>query len=223
MHVVAAVIYRGLDRLGFVAGSGPSVTVVRRGPRLSKEAWTGLVREFPLSERLRLEGLHRWEDRQDSALGWDMLHRVAAGQQVTVHRDETGRPCAGAPLDVSLSHSDGWIAVAASRTGRVGIDVEAHRPVPHSLARRCLTATELEWLDRSPSGTWNDRFLRVWTAKEAYLKALGVGLARDPRTVELDLRNGDPVLCGGEQERWTFATSNPATGVLVTVCAERAC
>ncbi|MET7277585.1 4'-phosphopantetheinyl transferase superfamily protein [Kribbella sp. NPDC005582] len=75
-------------------------------------------------------------------------------------------------LAVSLSHSRSQVAVAARRTGTVGIDLEDVYPRSVSdLARRWFDADELEW-------TAGDllAFLRLWTAKEAVGKALGVGL-----------------------------------------------
>ncbi|MEJ7775687.1 MAG: 4'-phosphopantetheinyl transferase superfamily protein, partial [Nocardioidaceae bacterium] len=96
---------------------------------------------------------------------------------------------------MSLSHSGGWIAVAACETGRIGIDVEVLRDVTPSLERRCLSAVELAWLDRAQPGVPRSlRFSRLWTAKEAYLKATGVGLAADPRTVSIDHTGDEPRL-----------------------------
>lgn len=91
----------------------------------------------PVAERPRIERLHRWEDRQDSAIGWQLLQRLAGDSGL--RRRDSGRPECDPPLDVSLSHSGGWIAAAASESGRVGVDVETVRDVSPSLARRCLS------------------------------------------------------------------------------------
>ena len=37
-----------------------------------------------------------------------------------------------------------------------------------------------------PGAAQHRRFLEMWTAKEAVLKALGTGLSRDPRAVVVD-------------------------------------
>jgi 4'-phosphopantetheinyl transferase len=60
----------------------------------------------------------------------------------------------------------------------VGVDIEesGRRPSPE-LARR-LAPDEQEWLT-----PWSDqRFLGLWTKKEAYLKMLGTGIAGGLRT-----------------------------------------
>lgn len=197
------------------------VVVVQRGPQLSPRAWRELVSGLPLTERRRLEELHRWEDRQDSAIGWQLLHQLAAERGVTVGRGANGRPCSDPPVDVSLSHSGGWIAAAGCDTGRIGIDVETRRDVTPELAQRCLSAEEMAWLQRGqPGGSRRMRFLRLWTAKEAYLKATGVGLAADPRDISIDHTRAEPRLRGAAAACWRFSSSTPAPGVCVTVCVE---
>ena len=179
--------------------------------------------EVPASERPRIEGLRRPQDRVNSATGWQLLHRLARSHGAAgVRRDRDGRPRSDPPLDLSLSHSGRWVGVALCKTGRVGLDVETVREVSPSLARRCLSGPELAWLQQvAPGPARNHRFFRLWTAKEAFLKATGVGLATDPRSITLDCTDGDPVLLR-RNPGWTFSASSPAEGVCVTVCVEGA-
>lgn len=198
------------------------LVVVPRGPRLAPHAWSTLLAGLPSSERHRVQQLRRWEDRQDSAIGWDLIRHLAARHGVAVRRAASGRPVADLPVDVSLSHGAGWVAAVLHVGGRVGVDVEGVRQVPPSLSRRCLAPPELSWLDAAADLTARgDRFLRLWTAKEAYLKATGTGLSRDPRTVVTDCTGPAPRLLGAEGERWKLRSSSPAAGVHVTVCWER--
>ncbi|WCN78811.1 4'-phosphopantetheinyl transferase family protein [Micromonospora sp. LH3U1] len=80
-------------------------------------------------------------------------------------------------LAVSVSRTAGLVVVAARRAGAVGVDVERIRPLPAlALARRWFPPAESAWLaDRPEAGRAVD-FLRLWTAKEAVGKALGLGL-----------------------------------------------
>ena len=198
------------------------LVVVPRGPRLAPRAWSTLLAGLPSGERRRVEQLRRWEDRQDSAIGWGLLRQLGGLHGVSVRRAASGRPVADLPVDVSMSHGAGWVAVAAHVGGRVGVDVEGVRPIPPSLTRRCLASSELGWLDAAAdAATRGDRFLRLWTAKEAYLKATGTGLGRDPRTVATDCSGQAPRLLDAEGDRWHFRSTSPVPGVRVTVCWER--
>ncbi len=181
--------------------------------------WDGLLEELPPTERARITGLSRWEDQQDSARGWLLMQRLARRHGGGVRRDALGRPGTDGPGDVSLSHGGGWIAVAATGDGRLGIDVEAPRAVSPSLARRCLAPAELAWLGQAAGPDRGARFLRLWTAKEAYLKAIGLGLTRDPRDVRIDPTGAQPRLIGRDGGAWSFSCSAPAPGVCVTLCS----
>ncbi|MFB6655535.1 4'-phosphopantetheinyl transferase family protein [Streptomyces microflavus] len=106
-----------------------------------------------------------------------------------------GRPAVvqaggGPPLHFSLAHSRGLIAVAVAPRV-IGVDVE-RLPSPETVeaCARALHPGEQAELAAAPPGERRAHFGRLWTRKEAYLKALGTGLSRHPRTDYLgsDLR-----------------------------------
>lgn len=81
-------------------------------------------------------------------------------------------------LRFNWSHTPGLAAVAVARDTDVGIDVEwAHRPVrAAALATRHYAGSEVAWLQALPAAARGAGFLRLWTGKEAVLKALGRGI-----------------------------------------------
>ncbi|MDM4719002.1 4'-phosphopantetheinyl transferase superfamily protein [Micromonospora sp. WMMA1363] len=90
---------------------------------------------------------------------------------------DVGRSAGPVELPVSVSRTGGLVVVAVRAGGPVGVDVERCRPLPAlDLARRWYAPTEAAWLAGRPAAGRNRDFLRLWTAKEAVGKALGVGL-----------------------------------------------
>ena len=91
-------------------------------------------------------------------------------------------------ISFSLSHSGSFAVIALTDGGvRIGVDVEQVRPRRRlgALAARVLNDDEhAAWLALGEDGDEQLRaFLRAWTAKEAYLKALGIGIATRLRDV----------------------------------------
>ncbi|MTE21418.1 4'-phosphopantetheinyl transferase superfamily protein [Streptomyces sp. TRM43335] len=110
--------------------------------------------------------------------------RVAgvAPERVEIVRRPGGRPrvrgCGG--IDVNLSHTaPGVMVVGLTGAGRVGVDVErADRPVAGTgLAREVCTPYELDRLAAMPVDRRDAALVRWWVLKEAYTKAIGLGLA----------------------------------------------
>ncbi|MCS7306282.1 MAG: 4'-phosphopantetheinyl transferase superfamily protein [Thermoguttaceae bacterium] len=81
-------------------------------------------------------------------------------------------------LEFNLSHTEGMIICALSLEASLGIDVEdTTRPVEFlPLARRFFHPTETALLESLPPEQLPLAFYRLWTLKEAYLKAVGAGL-----------------------------------------------
>lgn len=92
-----------------------------------------------------------------------------------------------AALHFNLAHAGGRLVIAVTSVGAVGVDIEALAGGGElePLARRILTPRErARWLALPPRRRRTE-LLRRWTRKEAYLKALGCGLALRPN--ELDV------------------------------------
>jgi 4'-phosphopantetheinyl transferase len=86
-----------------------------------------------------------------------------------------------APVSFNLSHTNGMVGVAALAQPdvAVGFDIEAlDRRVDLRVASRYFRSEEIDWLNRLPESQRTDGFLRLWTLKEAFIKATGEGLAR---------------------------------------------
>lgn len=83
------------------------------------------------------------------------------------------------PLYFNVTHTDGLVAVAVSESGQIGVDSErVDRPLDHlNLARRFFATVEADALQNSLETLRPELFYRIWTLKEAYVKAIGKGLA----------------------------------------------
>lgn len=106
--------------------------------------------------------------------------RVPPGE-IRIGREPGGRPRLGGAaegLHVSVSHCAGAVAVALSRLGPVGVDVERLRPLPAvALGRRWFSAAEARWLAERAAEEQPAAFLWLWTHKEAIGKVRGLGLS----------------------------------------------
>ncbi|HET9956233.1 MAG TPA: 4'-phosphopantetheinyl transferase superfamily protein [Polyangiaceae bacterium] len=93
----------------------------------------------------------------------------------------------------SLSHSGPFVACAVARSP-LGLDVERWRQSPPSgVPERCLSPAEYSDVMCSPPYARGERFLRYWTLKEAYIKALGRDLRVPFSEIEFRLARGSGV------------------------------
>ncbi|MEV6288211.1 4'-phosphopantetheinyl transferase superfamily protein [Kribbella sp. NPDC051770] len=119
------------------------------------------------------EPVHVWlttTGEDPRATAHRLVEQLAAslGHPAPLHHTATGQPTVDG-LHVSLTHTTGVAAVAATRLGPVGIDAELRRDLPVSaMARR--------WFAPAEHTDDPETFLKLWTAKEAVGKALGRGL-----------------------------------------------
>jgi 4'-phosphopantetheinyl transferase len=90
-------------------------------------------------------------------------------------------------LSFSVSHSGSTALLAVARNATVGVDVEAVRTRPNleKLAARVLAPDALHEFSAADESARLVTFLRAWTEKEAYLKAIGLGIATDLRAVTI--------------------------------------
>lgn len=87
-----------------------------------------------------------------------------------------------AAVSFNLSHAEGVVGVAvlARRDAEVGFDIEPlDRVVDLGVADRYFRPEETAWLAGLPAQDRPRGFMRLWTLKEAFIKATGEGLSRD--------------------------------------------
>ncbi|KAF6161368.1 hypothetical protein GIB67_009247 [Kingdonia uniflora] len=88
-------------------------------------------------------------------------------------------------LHFNISHTSSLIACGVAADMPIGIDVEEkHRKTRNNisaLARRYFSTHEVEYLDNIPDSEMQQQeFIKLWTLKEAYVKALGRGFSASP-------------------------------------------
>jgi len=118
----------------------------------------------------------------------------AAPAALEFHYGDAGKPALAEAqnpqrLTFNLSHSGGVAVIAVTRATAVGIDVEQVDKALEvdQLARRVLSETERERLFSVAHGERRRAFLRLWTHKEAYVKARGEGLGAPLAEIEVQL------------------------------------
>ena len=134
---------------------------------------------LPAWRRELLDRLKNENARQESLCAGLLfayaMERRGLPRDAAVERLPAGRPVLRGRDDVffSLSHSGNYAVCAVS--GRsVGADVQEVRTVRMSIARRFHPA-EQEWLESLPETERSAALFRLWTRKEAWVKAVSHG------------------------------------------------
>jgi len=119
---------------------------------------------------------------QRKLIGWallDMALQQETGILLTDCRIELlehGKPVITNYPDVhfNLSHSKRYFLVGLSPEP-IGVDIETERKITPNLAEKVFTEREQKSLPSIEDPTYTQAFLHIWTKKESYTKALGIG------------------------------------------------
>jgi 4'-phosphopantetheinyl transferase len=111
-------------------------------------------------------------------------------------KPEIAGPALTPPLWFNLSHTDGFSACVIGRVRQLGVDIEnMNREMPHQeLAKRFFAPGEFEYLLTLPPSLQREAFFRIWTLKEAYIKAEGKGLSIPLDSFHFRFSTGNPEL-----------------------------
>jgi 4'-phosphopantetheinyl transferase len=182
-------------------------------------------------EELARAGRYRFaRDRMRFVAARSFLRKTLAQQLLVGPRDLTfaygpfGKPALlstglGEAVEFNMSHSGGRAILAIARGASVGVDVEEviHVPEWQEIASRVFSAFENAALSTVPTEARDVAFYCCWTRKEAFLKALGNGLALplDSFDVSLDESRAELVAVRGDlaiPSDWTLHHLCPTPG-----------
>lgn len=98
------------------------------------------------------------------------------------------KSCNHLGIEFNLSHSENFALYGFALKYRIGVDLEYKREITEleKLVKRFFHLRECELLSKLKNGEKQDLFFKIWTAKEAYLKALGTGIAGGLDKIEID-------------------------------------
>lgn len=150
-------------------------------------------------------------DKSIAPASWNFIHNHYGKPAISAEQN-----CAS--LYFNLSHSAEKVVLAVSRFENIGVDIECAKKPRRiaAIAQRYFSDIEAAQLLALPEDQQQSRFYDLWTLKEAYIKACGMGLAiplqhfsygfagDNELTVEFDPRRNDA------QGAWQFW--QPAAG-----------
>ncbi|MBL0513453.1 4'-phosphopantetheinyl transferase family protein [Aeromonas media] len=159
---------------------------------LLKPALIGAEQLIGLQSELSPDEYRHWHEirqpgrQREYLLGRILLRRLLAERlgcppdALVFRTSEHGKPTLiSHDWQFNLSHSGDWLVLALCQQGPLGVDVEMglrRRPVL-PLAQRFYAPEEYQWLLALPSREQASAFYRLWSRKEAVLKAQGAGIA----------------------------------------------
>jgi 4'-phosphopantetheinyl transferase len=124
-------------------------------------------------------------------------------------------------IQFNLAHSGPHALLAIASEARVGVDIEQVRLFPHmdDVAKSVFTPRELQRWRALPDDQRPDRFYRLWTRKEAYLKAIGEGIAHRLQQTEVTFDNPPEIFVGVEGP-WTLRDVSKSERLIAAVAYE---
>ncbi|MGN8082322.1 4'-phosphopantetheinyl transferase family protein [Variovorax sp. 22077] len=139
-------------------------------------------------------------------------------------------PAQGRHIRFNISHSASLVVTAVAAEREVGVDVEhTARNAPLEIAGHFFSPKEAQALQQLPAVQQPSRFWDLWTLKESYIKARGMGLSipLDRFSFDLDGSGSEAIgfehgLEGDSADRWQFWRMQPDDAHAVALCLERA-
>lgn len=131
------------------------------------------------------------------------------------------------PLHFNLSHAHALALIAVARDHELGVDIERCRPLPYAaaIAERFFSPAERRALRALPPERQLAAFYRLWTCKEAYIKACGNGLALPLDQFDVAFEADGAVLARtgddpSEAARWSLRTLEVAPGYAAALAVD---
>jgi len=206
---------------------------------LNADAEQTAARYLSIEEQDRANRFHFRDDRRDFIIAHDLLrralssvsHRSPADWQFV--KNEHGKPKLGDdlakinPLSFSLTHTRGCVACAVTTNSPVGVDIErvGRATNAQEIADRYFSDDEADWLRKCQADLLGVRFVELWTLKEAFLKANGIGWSQSlAKSITFRLSENAGIdfspSCHIDRREWHFALFTPIPDLRIAVAVQ---
>lgn len=192
---------------------------------------------LPAEERTRGQRYHFEKDRRLYVVSQALVRIVLSAYQGIAptawqfRKNPYGKPAlipqsGMAPLSFNLSHTDGLVACAVTLERAIGVDVEHldRAGLSMAVARNYFAPVEISYLETLSTELQRQALFVLWTLKEAYVKARGLGLSLsldsfaftlDPLSITFTAPLED------NPQHWQFACHSPTHWHILSIAVQR--
>ena len=145
--------------------------------------------EMPLDFQLRILKYRKWENVQASIIGRLLLDNLIKifdsklGIEQLVYNSNQKPYFENNQIFFNISHTEDIVVCVVTDINEIGIDIEKLQNININNFKKILTGREWETLISSQNSM--DRFISLWTQKEAVVKATGYGFSLNLDSFEI--------------------------------------
>ena len=155
-----------------------------------------LSQQLPQNEKKHLEDLRSSKRRLEYLTGRILLRTILQKIfdlpcNIEIKKSKKGKPFIESGPEFNLSHSRGITFLGVSNDAPIGVDVEFQtegRDVS-GIAKYYGRSDELQYLESLGHKEQNEAFYKIWSLKESYSKAKGIGIDHSLQNIFFDLKN----------------------------------
>ncbi len=145
-------------------------------------------------------------------------------------KPEIASPASAQSLRFNLTNTDGLVCCVVAFGRDVGIDAEAidRAAAIEEIAEHYFAPAEVAILRALPPDERSYRFFEIWTLKELYIKARGLGFNLPLNKFAFVVKDGKPIEIvtdpdlADDPEDWYFSVLRPTKGHLMALALARA-
>lgn len=203
------------------------ICAVKIPKTLSTGFFESLLREVDEEKKIKISKFVYKEDAYRTLIGDVLIRSMVceklkmSNKQISFYINEYGKPFINNTTRVhfNVSHAGEWVLCVLSN-GEIGIDIERIQPIDLDIAKYYFSEVEYMDLQKKDGVDKIYYFFDLWTLKESYIKARGMGLSIPLKDFCIRVANDGITLSGKEiNKNWFFKQYEFDQPYKVSVCS----
>jgi 4'-phosphopantetheinyl transferase len=171
------------------------INIVISSLEVGKNKYNEIMQYLSTQELEKLSTYYFYADQVRFALGRHITRTQLAKYlscspySIDIQYNNYGKPMIVGYKDIyfNISHSTDFVIVVFDKYP-IGIDIEYNLKFDDTLISKVFfTTNEIIYLNSLSSEIKRQEFFKIWTYKEAYIKAIGKGMSADPSSIDIML------------------------------------
>lgn len=188
---------------------------------LSREDFLKLLDNLNDNDKEKILRYKKYEDSLRSLYGKLLLKDELDLKELNLSYNKYGKPYLKdeySNTHFNISHSGEWVVIAIDNVP-IGIDIQEVTNIDIKIAKRFFSSEESEYIFSLDEENRIDAFFKLWSLKEAYVKAEGKGLSIPLNSFTIDISGDTPILGQDKNsKRCEFYTDKVGEDYFMSIC-----